>query len=117
MKKQSKRVAITKNSIETAYLDILAEKPAGKITVKEVCSRSGVNRTTFYKYYKDAADLGQIVRQSMSDDIEALLKETIPDDYSDMFEFVSQFVSRVYRDDRMKRFFILYREYEFREKI
>ena len=117
MKKQSKRVAITKNSIETAYLDILAEKATGKITVKEVCSRSGVNRTTFYKYYKDAADLGQIVRQSMSDEIEALLKETIPDDYSDMFEFVSQFVARVYRDDRMRRFFILYRENEFREKI
>lgn len=117
MKKQSKRVAITKNNIETAYLDILAEKPAGKITVKEVCSRSGVNRTTFYKYYKDAEDLGQIVRQSMFDEIEELLKETIPPDYSDMFEFSSQFISRVYRDERMRRFFILYHENEFREKM
>ena len=116
MKKQSKRVAITKNSIETAYLDILAENPAGKITVKEVCSRSGVNRTTFYKYYKDAADLGEVVRRSMLDEIENLLKETIPADYSDMYEFISQFIARLYRDDRMRRFFVLYREADFREK-
>ena len=115
MKKQSKRVAITKNSIETAYLDILAEKATGKITVKEVCSRSGVNRTTFYKYYKDAEDLGKVVRQGVLEEIENLLKETIPADYSDMFEFISQFVTRIYRDDRMQRFFVLYRETEFRE--
>ena len=115
MKKQSKRVAITKNSIETAYLDILAENPVGKITVKEICSRSGVNRTTFYKYYKDAEDLGNVVRKGVLDDIENLLNETVPSDYSDMFEFISQFVTRIYRDDRMQRFFVLYREAEFRE--
>ena len=114
MKKQSKRVAITKNRIETAYLDILAEDPVGKITVKTVCSRSGVNRTTFYKYYKDAADLGMIVRKGMLDEVEALLKETVPPDYRDLFEFISQFVSRIYRDERMQRFFVLYRENEFR---
>ena len=117
MKKQSKRVAITKNSIETAYLDILAEKPEGKITVKEVCSRSGVNRTTFYKYYKDAADLGQVVRKSLLDEIEELLRETIPADHSDMYEFMSQFVTRIYRDERMRRFFVLYRESDFRNSV
>ena len=117
MKKQSKRVAITKNNIETAYLDILAENPGGKITVKEVCNRSGVNRTTFYKYYKDAADLGHIVRQSMQDEIETLLSETVPPDYSDLYEFISQFVAKVYREERMRRFFILYREAGFREQV
>lgn len=116
MRKQSKRVAITKRSIETAYLDILSDNSDGKMTVKEVCTRSGVNRTTFYKYYNDLADLGHSVRQGILKELEEILDETIPEDFADMFEFVSQFVMHVYRDDRMKRFFVLYREKEFREK-
>ena len=70
MRKQSKRVAITKRSIETAYLDILSDNSDGKMTVKEVCTRSGVNRTTFYKYYNDLADLGHSVRQGILKELE-----------------------------------------------
>ena len=57
MRKQSKRVAITKESIEVAYLDLLEENHERKITVKDVCERAGVNRTTFYKYYEDGGGM------------------------------------------------------------
>lgn len=114
MKKQSKRVALTKDIIELAYLDVLELKPDGKITVKEVCQQAGVNRTTFYKYYSDAEDLARVVRKNLLDHLEDLLKETIPENYSDTFEFLSRVILSVYRDPRMRKLPMLYKELEFR---
>ncbi|MBQ6420182.1 MAG: TetR/AcrR family transcriptional regulator [Clostridia bacterium] len=36
---------------------LMREKPVGRITVRELCERSGVNRSTFYSYYADINDL------------------------------------------------------------
>ena len=117
MWKQSKRVAITKNTIETAYLEVLAERPGSKITVKEVCNRAAVNRTTFYKYYEDADDLGMVVRKNLLTYIETLLKETIPENRSDAYEFVSQIILNIYRDVKVRRLPVLYLEEDFRREV
>ena len=117
MRKQSKRVAVTKSNIESAYLDVLAEKPDGKITVKEVCGRASVNRTTFYKYYEDADALGLIVRRDMLNFVEELMKETVPADAADTYEFTSQMIMTIYRDSRLRKMIILYKEPEFRRSV
>lgn len=114
MGKQFKRVAATKETIEIAYLDALISKQNRKITVKEVCERAAVNRTTFYKYYDDADHLGKMVRQHLLDYLEKTLVETIPEDYADCYEFLSQIILTIYRDKRVSRFPYLYREEEFR---
>ena len=117
MRKQSKRVAVTKNTIETAYLEVLAERPGSKITVKEVCTRAAVNRTTFYKYYEDADDLGAVVRKNLLTYLEDLLKETVPENRSDLYEFVSQIILNIYRDVKIRRLPVLYREESFRRDV
>ena len=117
MRKQSKRVAVTKNTIETAYLEVLAERPGSKITVKEVCTRASVNRTTFYKYYEDADDLGVVVRKNLLNYLEELLKETVPENRSDLYEFVSQVILNIYRDVKIRRLPVLYREETFRRDV
>ena len=75
MSKQVKRVALTKESIEVAYLDLLESHQGERISVKEVCEKAGVNRTTFYKYYEDSAYLGNMVRQHILEYLEQLLQE------------------------------------------
>lgn len=117
MRKQSKRVAVTKESIEVAYLDLLEEGGSGKITVKEVCERAGVNRTTFYKYYADGTDLGQAVRRNILEYLEQLLQETIPENHSDAFELISRVVLQIYRDSRIRKLPLLYREDQFRMQV
>lgn len=114
MGKQFKRVAATKENIENAYLDALVSGKSGKITVKEVCERASVNRTTFYKYYKDADHLGLMARQHLLDYLEKTLLETIPEDYADCYEFISQIILTIHRDRRVSRFPFLYREENFR---
>lgn len=48
---------ITKRAIQAAFMEILNEKPLGKITVKDVADRCGINRNTFYYHYQDVPAL------------------------------------------------------------
>ena len=44
---------ITKNAIRAAFLEVLSEKPLGKITVNDIAHQCGINRNTFYYHYQD----------------------------------------------------------------
>lgn len=41
-------------------------RPIGKITVREICERTGVHRSTFYAHYRDVYDLVEKVEENMS---------------------------------------------------
>lgn len=43
--------------MDEALLSLLLEKEFEYITVKEICARAGVNRSTFYLHYETIADL------------------------------------------------------------
>jgi len=47
----------TKKEIQNAFWQLLEERPFGKITVKAVVERCGVNRNTFYYHFQDLRDL------------------------------------------------------------
>ena len=107
MRKQSKRVAITKEAIESAYYEVLTSNPEKKVTVKEICEKAQVNRTTFYKYYQDADQLSKVVHDSMMEYLEKLMQETIPEDRSDIYELVSRIITAIYRDNKVRSMFIV----------
>jgi AcrR family transcriptional regulator len=48
----------------------LQEKKIKDITVLELCKSAKINRTTFYKYYKDADDLVMTIEESLLSDLE-----------------------------------------------
>lgn len=43
--------------MDEAFLSLLEEKELAYITVKEICARSGVSRSTFYLHYETVDDL------------------------------------------------------------
>jgi AcrR family transcriptional regulator len=43
--------------MDEAFLELLEQKDFAYITVKELCAKSGVNRSTFYLHYETLADL------------------------------------------------------------
>lgn len=51
------RIVKTKNKLTNALILLLKEKKLKDITVLELCKKASINRTTFYKYYKDVDDL------------------------------------------------------------
>ncbi len=58
----------TRNSIITAFTQLLEERPMNKITVKDIVERCGVNRNTFYYHFPDIPSLLQeIMDEKVSD--------------------------------------------------
>ena len=49
----------TKKAIEVSFLRLAVEKPFEKITVRDIVEDCGVNRNTFYYYYRDIYDLAR----------------------------------------------------------
>ena len=43
--------------MDQALVELLKEKDFKYISVKEICAKAGVNRTTFYLHYETIADL------------------------------------------------------------
>ena len=54
---ENQRVRITKKLLADSLIHLLGEKNIHKISVREICDDAGINRTTFYKHYKDQYDL------------------------------------------------------------
>lgn len=55
--KTDPRVRYTRMIIQTTFLELLQQKPLSKITVREICDKAEINRSTFYKHYQDCYDL------------------------------------------------------------
>ena len=49
--------SFTKKEIIKTFFSLLEQKPLSKITVKNIVESCGINRNTFYYYYKDIYDL------------------------------------------------------------
>lgn len=47
------RTQRTRNAIRDALLNCAKDKPIGDLSIAEVCRRAKIDRTTFYRHYKD----------------------------------------------------------------
>ena len=56
-KKEDRRVAMTRRLLKDALTDILRTEDIYHVSIRELCQRADVNRTTFYKYYGNQFDL------------------------------------------------------------
>lgn len=57
MNKSESKYFHTAERMDEALLSLLLEKDFEYITVKDICARAGVNRSTFYLHYENTADL------------------------------------------------------------
>ena len=57
MNKQESKYYCTASFIDEALISLLNEKDIDYITVKEICEKAGVNRSTFYLHYETIDDL------------------------------------------------------------
>lgn len=51
------RVQFTRTTLKNTILHLLLEKPISKISVKELCTKAGLNRGTFYLHYSSPEEL------------------------------------------------------------
>ena len=71
-------------------------RPIGKITVREICERTGIHRSTFYAHYRDVFDLVEKVERGMSRQLTETffrkLDEKAParDCFAEIFAFIRE---------------------------
>ncbi len=73
--KENQRVALTKRLLKEALIRLLQEKDIQKISVKELCQASGINRTTFYHHYGRPADVLQEMEEELIAGIPVVMPE------------------------------------------
>ena len=59
------RIEKTKTAIHNTFLELRSKKPLEKITIKELCEKAQINKSTFYSHYKDIYDLGYLSRETI----------------------------------------------------
>lgn len=74
--KNDPRVRYTEMIIKKAFLELLQQKPVNKITVREICDRAEINRSTFYKHYLDCYDLMDKLKEEALEQFDALMAGT-----------------------------------------
>ena len=69
----NRRTRMTKQLLKQSLLELLEQKKINAITVKEICERADVNRSTFYAYYSSPYDLFDSMKQDIIAESRALL--------------------------------------------
>lgn len=64
-----RRILNTKKKLTNFLLVLINEKKIKDITVLELCKNANINRTTFYKYYKDIDDIVLKIEESLLMDL------------------------------------------------
>lgn len=62
----------TKDSIRSALISLLNERPLHKISVKSIADQVGISRNTFYYHFKSVPDL---LEQTMNEAAERMIRE------------------------------------------
>ncbi len=77
-----KRIIKTKAAIKNAFMQLMTETEANKLTVSDIAAKALVNRSTFYLHYADVA----AVMKDIETEIAAKIEECINDfDISDVY--------------------------------
>ena len=71
VQRDNRRVRMTKRLMKDALMELLQQRELANISVTIICEVADVNRSTFYKYYKDPVDLLRDIEQDYLDRIPA----------------------------------------------
>ena len=71
--KMDRKTRYTRMVLQDSLIELMKEKPITKITIKELCEKADINRSTFYAHYADQYDL----LRKIEDETLSWVKESI----------------------------------------
>ena len=75
------RARATRDRIVNAYVELLLKKEKESISINDICSRSQINRTTFYRHYSNISDIEEDIEKTVPNKFMQLLDNTDLDDF------------------------------------
>lgn len=83
--REDRRVKYTKALLKEALVELMQTQHISKITVKELCARADVHRTTFYAHYTDPNDL----LHQLSDEIIGTIGQSLSEQQTEPHGMIS----------------------------
>lgn len=71
-----RRVRVTKMILRDSLIELMREKPLHEITIKAICEKADINRSTFYHHYGSQYDLFDDIVQEISASIWKIIDES-----------------------------------------
>lgn len=75
----NKRYRINEQEIKAAFFEILKENPNGNVTVKSICEKTGMNRSTFYAHFGDVYEVAESTERELADEFTEMFSEKSDD--------------------------------------
>lgn len=83
MKKENRRVKMTKKLLNDSFLKFLAKKPLSRITIKEICDDADINRSTYYAHFTDPYDQLKKLEMDIMTDMTIYVDSIVTDGLKD----------------------------------
>lgn len=96
----NQRVRLTRQLLRDAMLRLLQDDSVNKVSVVALCREAGINRSTFYRYYAEPADVLQDIEQNILRDIQRLMDRIDPNNESTYIRQMDEVYSYLYRNAR-----------------
>ncbi|MDR0721176.1 MAG: TetR/AcrR family transcriptional regulator C-terminal domain-containing protein [Treponema sp.] len=73
--KLDRKTRYTRKVLADSLIELMKDKPFTKITIKELCEKADINRTTFYAHYHDQYELLKQIEEETFGYIEDMLNK------------------------------------------
>lgn len=102
--KNNQRTRFSKLLFKNALMDLLKEKGSvAKISVRELCDRAELNRSTFYAHYNEPNDLLMEVETELLDATEEHLKKIGEENDAGAHKYILSFLQYIKQNDKQFR--------------
>lgn len=89
---EDRRVRKTKQAIQDVFCEMIKESTLNEITIKELCARADINKSTFYLHYRDIYDLADSIQNLLIENVCAIIDEY---DYTETVEKAPEMWKRI----------------------
>lgn len=102
--KNNQRTRLSKLLFKNALMDLLKEKGSvAKISVRELCDRAELNRSTFYAHYSEPNDLLMEIETELLDATEEHLKKIGEENDAGAHKYILSFLQYIKQNDKQFR--------------
>lgn len=102
--KNNQRTRLSKLLFKNALMDLLKEKGSvAKISVRELCDRAELNRSTFYAHYNEPKDLLYEIETELLNATEEHLKKIGQENDAGAHKYILSFLQYIRQNDKQFR--------------
>ena len=99
--KTDRRVKYTQRVLKESLIEILQERPIERVTVKEICDRADINRSTFYVHYGSPQELLESIAKELYEKIREKKR-----DFDDIKTYMAGICDIMYENRELMKLFV-----------